>query len=228
MFRPRTLSEEVARPVSFADARAFRWATVLHAFVPMVVALVLVYLLEPPQAIQSMDPVQRATQIMMTGSAPDDPTFAERAYAEVWPMGVILICCLLFGAAATGIPSYFFHPRRLSVRQQNAAVALSYYGCAPLALTVLPVISLGASLVAPDTWPMELGAGLAACVMAVVLLIWVVILVRLARRTMPQLGMQPLRVAVFVPLCWLAAAGLTLVGLPVVVLFVLVVVSSLR
>lgn len=51
---------------------------------------------------------------------------------------------------------------------------------------------------------------------------------RLARRTMPQLGMQSFWVAVFVPLCWIATAGLTLVGLPVVVLFVLVVVNSLR
>jgi hypothetical protein len=31
--------------------------------------------------------------------------------------------------AATGVPSYLFHPRRLSTEQQNRAIALSYYVC---------------------------------------------------------------------------------------------------
>ena len=40
----------------------------------------------------------------------------------------------------TGLPSYFFHPRRLPIERQNRAIALSYYGSGPLAFLPLTVV----------------------------------------------------------------------------------------
>jgi hypothetical protein len=50
---------------------------------------------------------------------------------------VLWICVGLFLMAMTGACSYFFHPRSLPIVQQNRAIALSYYACAPLAYTPL-------------------------------------------------------------------------------------------
>jgi hypothetical protein len=39
----------------------------------------------------------------------------------------------------TGIGSYWFHPKSLSIVRQNRAVALSYYACGPLAYLPVPL-----------------------------------------------------------------------------------------
>ena len=49
-------------------------------------------------------------------------------------------CLWLFLFTATGAASYFFHPRSISIERQNRAITLSYYACAPLALT--PIVAL--------------------------------------------------------------------------------------
>jgi hypothetical protein len=47
---------------------------------------------------------------------------------------IYLIAAAATFAVITGLPSYFFHPRGISIERQNRAIALSYYACAPLAL----------------------------------------------------------------------------------------------
>ena len=41
---------------------------------------------------------------------------------------------------ASGVPSYFFHPRRLDPPDQERAIALSYYGSGPLAVAGLAMV----------------------------------------------------------------------------------------
>jgi len=133
------------------------------------------------------------------------------------------------------VPSYFFHPRSVAVRRQNNAVAMSYYGCASLAL--LPVLFVPVwglmQLAALDWWLNEMldvrgdfgqvvaGAG------AVALLAWWVTVVRLARRIMPQLKHRAVALAVSLPLLWIGLGFALLVLLPLAVLYVLIVVASL-
>jgi hypothetical protein len=228
LFRHRRFCEEVARPLNYADAQAFRWVTVLHAYLPVLAVVILIYVCQPPAAGIFDEPPNPMTQMLKTGTFPTAPSYWDRAYAEVWPVVMVLACFLLFLAAATGVPSYFFHPGSLSVGQQNSAVALSYYGCAPLVLIVLPVFALGMALVFPEIWPIERNAIAGAFLLVVVLLIWLVVLVRVARRTMPHLKGRAALIAFTVPAFWIGLAGLTLVALPSIVLYVLVVVYSLR
>ncbi len=228
MFRRRALCEEAARPVSYADAQAFRWATVLHAFVPVVIAVVLAYVIRMPAQPPLMTPFDRMMQFAATGMPPPGQSFADRAIAEVWPAMTLVPCFLLFLAAGSGAPSYFFHPRALSVSQQNRTVALSYYACGPLVLLVLPVFVGALGVVSPNNWPLSLSAPAAIFLLLVVLLMWLVILVGIVRRTMPHLRVRAGLVAFGVPAVWLALGLLTLVCLPSIVLYVLIVVYSLR
>ena len=226
-FRNRRFCEEVARPVSYADAQAFRWVTIVHAYLPVLLATVLMYLNRPPQPQPRADFFQQLTQMLSTGAMQAGPSFTDLAYAETWLVVILHACFLLFLAAATGAPSYFFHPRSLSVRQRNNTVALSYYSSAPLVLTVLPVIAAGTAFTSADRLPVEIGAVVATLLLALVLLMWLTILACIARQTMPHLKGRRLLIVLSVPLLWVALAVLTLVFFPFAALSVLVVLYSL-
>lgn len=112
--RPREFCLEVARPVSYRDAQAFRWVTLVHAQ-----AAVLAASLAPTVA-----------DWVRTG----------RPAATLWLLiGGIQVWALLALAALPGLASYWFHPRHLPVGHQNRAIALSYYAWTPLALALLTV-----------------------------------------------------------------------------------------
>ncbi len=207
MFRQRRLCEEIARPISFADSQKFRWVTIALAYAPVLVSTLIAY---------------------ATVKAPFDDAMFDGLYAAVWPTAVLHVCFVLYLAAATGVPSYFFHPRFLPVGLQNRAVALSYYGCAPLAwlFVVLVVASLaaamdmharGLSVIVLGVWTM----------IAALYLPWWLVLRRIARRTMPH---SPLRLAVIsvaVPALWLALALLIFLIVPAVAFYVALMIASM-
>ena len=165
----------------------------------------------------------------MTGMIQPGPTLWDRAYAEMWPVAILLICFLLFLAAATGVPSYFLHPRTLSVQRQNTAIAMSYYTCGPLALApvILIVGIVATGLPSAAAWSGYAPMFAVITSSSVVLLTWWLNLVRVTRRMIPQVKGRCVLVAVGTPLLWIALAGVTLVGLPFAVLSVLVVLTSL-
>jgi hypothetical protein len=73
----------------------------------------------------------------------------------VWCAGaslapVLPLCLVLLLLLISGLPSYWFHPRSISVTRQNRAIALSYYTSAPLLL--LPIAALGAALDSFGDW----------------------------------------------------------------------------
>ena len=222
--KDRLFCEEYARPVGYADARRFQLVTILHVYLPALVAVLLVYLTTPAKP-EAPNPLQQ----VMSGVIQPALTLWDRAYAEMWPAAILLICFLLFLAAATGVPSYFFHPRSVSVPRQNAAIAMSCYTCGPLALTPVALI---VGIVASGLISVAGGGGYATMLppiiwMGLCLLMWWLNLVCVTRRVMPQVEGRWVLVAVGTPLLWLALAGLTLIGLPFAVLSVLVVLASL-
>jgi predicted RNA-binding Zn-ribbon protein involved in translation (DUF1610 family) len=121
LLRPRKLAEEMARPVSFSDAQQFRHVTVFLAWLPLAAWAVGLALYNTPDLRHR---IHAGTRLGW---------FLE---AVVLLSG--LFALWLFLLMASGVASYFFHPRRLPVVLQNRAVALSYYASGPLALLWIP------------------------------------------------------------------------------------------
>ena len=105
---------------------------------------------------------------------------------------------------------------------------MSYYTCAPLALAILPAGAVWYAFVsAAPGWP---GIVLAWAVIlaGVLVVVWWLNMVSLAHRTMPHITGRAVMLKVGAPLIWLALAGLILVVLPLVLVGLLIVITSLR
>ena len=232
IFRPLRFWEAYAHVVGLKDARLFQVVTVVHAYLPVIVATLAVYATMPFEP-EVGNPIQ---QMMTSGFVMQGPTVVDRAYAEIWPVVILHVCFVLLLPAATGVPSYFFRPRSIAPQQQNNAVAMSFYACAPLSFypvlvlvicILAPVVSLDrwglASLLAPRRWPgIGLFASAGICVVA-----WWWVLVRLVKRTMPLHKQRHAALGISLPFIWLGLAVLFLGLLPSLVLYVLVVVVSI-
>lgn len=196
MFRHHRLCDEMARPVSYRDSQSFRWVTILHAYVPILAMTIAAYTATP--------------------FGPFDGELLAAGYRAIWPVLVVHVCVLLFLAAATGVPSYFFHPRDLPVELQNRAVALSYYTCGPLAITILPVLAAMGNYAL--TWDHNLGAGLgllAITLPCALFAVWFFDLCHLAGRILPHNRTRAYLVAVCVPLLWFCLAWLMFCVVPI-------------
>ncbi|MBU0617201.1 MAG: hypothetical protein KKI02_05755 [Planctomycetes bacterium] len=204
MFRNKVFCRAAYRPVGYHDARSFRWVSILHAYGPALLCLGVLHLLHPD---------------LLPGAADE--------YGW-WLIGLNWVCVLLALLAFTGMPSYFFHPRSLPMARQNRAVALSYYGCAPLALG--PVMLLGFIIGAAvwGTGKHEYLTGLIAALVQVSILIWCWELwSRLAQRAFIGSGRR-LLMTWSLPVLWLLVGGLILVGLPAIAYFLAIVFYGLR
>ncbi|UCC31399.1 MAG: hypothetical protein JSU86_03810 [Phycisphaerales bacterium] len=224
MFHQGRFCEEMARPVSYSDSQRFRWVTILHVYIPILLATICAYQLAPPEPVV----MTRSFQVP-GGWTQSGPPWFERAYAEIWPVAVLHVCFLLFLAAATGVHSYYFHPRDLPVHVQNRAIALSYYAHAPLAWTPVPIgLAVAAWWLAGSH---ELTAiGLIAAAVPLLLLelaCWWSAIAGFLRDTMPGRKAHFRLVAIALPFLWLALAGVIFFGVSLVVFCVLVVFASL-
>jgi ribosomal protein L37E len=225
-FGGQGLYDEYSRPLRISDARAFQWVTlslVLAAAISVVVAL---YHVCPP-CVEMPD----FFEAMVFPGTVRVPTGWDRAYAEVWPVGVLLACFLLLLAAATTVPGHFFHPRGVSVERQNSGIALSLYACGPLAflLLLVPILAGVCGAWSRGSRWMDEGAIASGVVLAIppVLAAWWWNLVRQTRCTLPQFRYRSLAVAAVAPVIWLILTGVFLVALPAAILYVLVIISSL-
>ena len=134
--RPEHLGAECARPISYADALRFRLAVVLTAWVAIAAAATLAWLKTPGLRRSAFFSTISGFRYWR-GEALD-------LKAPV-PLILNLLWLLFWLWCASGIASWWFAPRRLSVVRQNRAVALSQYAVAPLALwpaTLLLVASV--------------------------------------------------------------------------------------
>jgi hypothetical protein len=122
LFRPHLFCEQIDNPITFKDARVFWLMTVLLAYIPLLGAgMQLHYTPTQPGSIIG------AIQLMFV------PSFSPVAIGDFMLVGLLLF--ILF---ASGMPSYFCHPKTLSIERQNRAIALSYFACAPLG--VMPLV----------------------------------------------------------------------------------------
>jgi hypothetical protein len=228
--RNRRFCEEYAHDVRFSDARRFQLLTALHIYLPILAATVLLYLMVPPNR-NVPDPLR---QVMATGRPPQGPSLLIQAYAEVWPVVVLHLGLLAFLVAATGVPSYFFHPKAVPVERQNSAVAMSLYTCGPLAALLVAVVLLACFVFAlalvfrhvkfEETCIVILTP--TPAILLGVVAAWYFSAIKVLRRTMPQLKRRAVSLALALPFLWLGLAALLVVALPLAVLYILLVITS--
>jgi hypothetical protein len=116
IFDVRKLSADMDRPVSYADAQRFRWVTILLMFLPPVIGGGIWMAQASDGEIHDLSVTGLGLPVSLVS----------------WGGPLVVLGFLLFLVAITGIPSYFFHPKRLPVVQQNKAIALTYYASAAL------------------------------------------------------------------------------------------------
>jgi len=208
MFRQTKFCDEIARDVRFADSQSFRWLTILHVYLPILVGTIVLYSFGPTEPF-------------------GDPSLAA-AFVAVWPAVVLHILLVVYLAAATGVPSYFFHPRSLPIHLQNRAIALSYYACGPLGAIFLPALVGMIPMIAGLSYRWE-----ALCLLIAFLVplgqmtAWWLDLIHITRRVMSQRPRRAFVVGMCVPLLWLTLVGLVFIVLPFAVPFVLLVIRTL-
>jgi len=128
---PFALAQNVAMPVELRDAKRFQRVTVFLAYFPLLVLGV-------------------GALIANNNTRMDwfDLTHGPQKTGYILQLLLCLVIAIsgwLFLLTATGVASYFFHPKSLSVSRQNRAIAISYYACAPLSTLVLTLLLLGAA-----------------------------------------------------------------------------------
>jgi hypothetical protein len=218
MFRQASFCDEMARPVSHRDSQLFRWVNVALGCVPVFLA---------------------GVGFVIFGTK--TPTY-EEYFNVFWSGGFGALwhaCVPLYFAAATGVPSYFFHPRGIPIAQQNRAIALSYYACGPLALSIAPVgmafvaivLSAGSAAGIPS-WLIRTNLDLWCWLLAVLVslglaTVWWLDLIHLARRLVPQRPQRAVYLGMCVPILWFFLAIAMLVALPLFVLYVIIIFASL-
>jgi ribosomal protein L37E len=216
--REPKLHEAFADRVRYRDARRFQLAVIAHLLVPLVVVAGLAFLMRT--LLADADAATPNPRYELA----DDPyaylaMWAGESTRAGWPIAVGAALFLIFLLALTGVPSYFFHPRRLPVHLQNNALALSYYTCAPIAWAIpshLLLVVLLAIIV--DVWDRaDAGTGLsrtdtniAAVTITIVTVFaaWWLVLLRLARVTMRSLPWRQPIIGLAVPILWLLLTAL--------------------
>ncbi|HEX8523109.1 MAG TPA: zinc ribbon domain-containing protein [Tepidisphaeraceae bacterium] len=131
---PKQLAAEVRHPVTLADALAFRRMTTLIAFFPTALLATSLYLWM----------LASVSNLSFAALSRGETSALRLAAAMDWLMVPALwISLYLMFLALAGVHSYFFHPRTLTITQQNRAIALSYYAGAALALTPVSYVCVG-------------------------------------------------------------------------------------
>lgn len=232
------LAREVARPVDFHDAQRFRFMTsLIVAIIPAACAAVLIW--TNSAGVLALTTNFDASNLIFGAGPPPPPTpglvdavFPWLSGISLWP--VLPLAIIAFALAATGVPSYWFHPARLGVVWQNRAVALSHYACAPLVALVVPALCvvLMMSLEESNSSGLinnRLFFALLLIVYAMtpaILIVYCVNVFRLLRRaTRSEAGWLAWAV-VGVVLGWVACAGVAFFVLPWIVGLIGIVVGS--
>ena len=235
--RPARVAAEASRRVSYVDAQRFRWVTAFVAAAPVIAGVVAAMAWYGNAALFTV--VNPAALPGWAMGGKPSPMFD---LLVPWDSGVTLppvipLAVLIATAFVTGVASYWFHPRWLPVVRQNRAVALSYYGCAPLALASVPVLlgmgvwvmkEAGLDNEANASWAVVRVLAIAAILtgFAVVALTWRSTMVLLRRTTRAGMG-RPWLAGALIPVQWVLCVVGVLVALPWVVGFVRLVINSL-
>lgn len=211
-FKTQMFCMEVARPVALADARAFRRRLVLLLTFTLWACAILLTLI----ATEAGDPVDQLWQ--------NRPGLT----AMLVLMALPLIWGFLMGI--TGLHMYWFHPRNLSIEQQNRAIALSHYACAPLIGLVFSafaiVLASVFATIAEDVDSIALGwvalltglPGGLSIILAVTAFLFVC--ARMAQHTAHRSGVTRLILWLVLPVLWLLWSALLFGVLPITCFYV--------
>jgi len=216
-FHGRTVAEELNRPVNLADARRFRLICVLLAWTPITIAMGVLLWLADVDDGELWNPHNWS---------------AEFRTIALTSMGIAVWVFLM---GMTALPGLFL-PAGLDNQRAVRARTLMAYAAAPLAWTVIP---LGLFLAAGLWWrasmnlSLQHGMGVSllaiACIFAVV---HIILLPLVGSAFVERLasGSAWWRWITFAALSigWLALMAITLIGIPLAVLFVAIVVESFR
>ena len=127
LFHPTRLAQQAGRRV---DYRAARWFQLICCLIGAISLA----------AVLTVDLWMFRNRIVAAGPPWTTPSYAVPGPTAWEVAGDVAILVSLWIALfawlvlGSGVPSYFFHRRELPMPLQNRAVALSYYGAAPLVL----------------------------------------------------------------------------------------------
>jgi hypothetical protein len=219
--RPARLGREMNVPANLPDAQRFRWMVVLHAFVPVVIALF---------------PLARGFYYN---------SLARLFWVANDPVGSIVQSLIVLAAlaavaiglfAVTGVAGHFFHPKTLSPTQQTRAVVLSYYAAAPLAYLPITVVLVFAAAIFADKMPRTrmpvlIVAAVALAGIAVMIIQLIVMLrsplVLLERATHRGIERQIIA-GVMLPFLWVITFALFVVVIPGTLMVLSLILFSFR
>lgn len=207
MFRQARFCDELARPVDYAAAQSFRLVTIAHVLAPLAAAL--------------------AIMLLLYGG---DFRRAWGLHGSLWlgPGAIAMwLHAVLFLLAATGLPSYFFHPRGCTIEQQNRALALSYYACGPLAVSAAPMAMLVSTSPFSAITVSELFVRLLGILLGMALFaVWWLDLLHLMRRLIPRQPRRAWLLAACLPTFWLLAAIAWFLVLPLIWVYIAIAVAG--
>ena len=195
--------EEVVRDVSYHDAQRFRWTTVGMVYLGVLEATVAWYVGNWPKLFSN--------------------NAANAAFQALWPMAIIHMLVVLYLAAATGVPGYFFDRLDIGVRRRNSAIAMSYYTLGALAWTPLNVAIIIGVVSSIDSPPLGLGespwagvAMMAGALVCVAFLDWLLNIERTLRRVMPHKPHRARVAGAAILLLWILLAVILFVCAPMI------------
>jgi hypothetical protein len=201
-FRSKRLFGVVPARVDYAAAQRFRWTTISTFWL----TALLVY----------------AAYCATNSDLRQELAINGWFHAVLWVAGFLTL------GALSGLPSYLFCPRHLTIDEQNRAIAMSYYACAPLAALswTLPLYALATLFALVKHVAFDQPPWLASLVTAFVVFLRWLRLVRLGRVVFRH-RWATARVALLVPILWGLGVALVGVGLPWLVLYAVSLVYAL-
>lgn len=243
--RPGRWTGEAAKDRSYSAAQRFRWVVVLLAWAAVAVPLVIEQIRDGfgrnAAFARMFMPTLLGTPLFAGGGGTPGVPMPLRELATCWLIGdatpfVSPGCLLLFLAAASGVGSYWFHPKSIVIERQNRSIALGYYACAPLLLLAgVPVIWVAVML--SETWLFETALLTESIVVAGIVGGWMLLtmplLVLRSTLTLLHAGTRGRGAALFgaalaIVATWLGLLVLTIGILPAAAGLVRLMVESLR
>jgi hypothetical protein len=218
---PARLGREMNCSPSFSDAVRFRRLVVLHAAVPVGLALT-------HACARHVERHLAGAWLWISSDLPG-------SIAQVLLLIVGWLCLMACLFAIAGVASYLFHPASLPVDQQNRAIALSYYMCAPMIFSA-PTLGLAAGTFWAARWLSDHAQILLTGVVVVLgfapLLMQLLLMIRspvvlLREATHCGVGRQ-VALALLLPMAWGALGLFLLVVVPYAAVAIALMVLSLR
>jgi len=228
--RPRAFAQEMARPGDLRAARRFRRSVVWWVWLTLALAWFLgVWGFE--LELFDLHEHDDIAWIDLIDEHFDENEAHENAFSK-WSTLLLAGLGWLYLYLATGVHTYWMHPKHLSAELQERSLALSHYAGAPLLLLWLPVGLLLAwavleesefvNAVGPEYGLLVTGLLLiGAVVLALVLVLWLLRCVRYAGLLAQRGVLGQIAMAGALPVCWLGLALLVFGVLPGVAFLVM-------